>query len=506
MSNIPLYLYSNSISFLIGFVITGIIFLTIKKRSIEKYKNNYTLTHNQTLYIIAQNFQNESNIRYSIEKKLQKTLQTIHELNNKLSIAEERLKLFSHYCQKHKESQFELENQININHKKELKIKELIIRLEEHKLITQEKQKLLIENEKKLTMQFENLANRIFTQHEYTINKKQQNTLNNILHPFREQLKHFQNQIQTSFSQEEKIKHSLTYEIRNLHQLNSRITQETINLTQALKGNNKIQGNWGEVILTRVLEASGMRAGHEFHIQKHIIQENGCKLQPDVIVHLPQNKKIIIDSKVSLIAYERYFNSKNEKNQKLAIIDHISSLRTHITSLSKKNYQKIFEINTLDYILMFIPIESAFIVAIEKESSLLTDAIRHNIMLVSPTTLLIALRTINNLWRHENQNYHAKKILDKAGRLYDKIRLFIEDFNKIGQYLNKADTIYNTAKNKFYEGKGNIINQIESFQDFGVQIKQPITSAKTITKLQNTSLIHDKKNTIYPNDLKDNNI
>lgn len=502
MTNISLYLYS-AINILLGSIITGLLFNTIKKRSIQKYKDNYALTHEQTLYIITQNFHNESKIRHDIEKKLQNKLQIICELNSKLSTVEERLKLFNYYQKKYEQLQQELHYQINLNHEQELKLKELNIRLDEHKLITKEKEYLLLENEKQLKMQFENLANRIFTQHGCTINKQNQITLNNILYPFREQLEQFQNKIQHSFSQEEKMKHSLTYEIRNLHQLNSKITQETINLTQALKGNNKIQGNWGEIILTRALEASGMREGHEFHLQQHIIQADGRKLQPDVIIHLPQDKEVIIDSKVSLIAYERYFNSENKQNRQSAIIDHICSLRTHIISLSKKDYQKLFGIHTLDYILMFIPIESAFIVAIEKEPSLLTDAIQHNIMLVSPTTLLIALRTINNLWRYEKQNYHAKKITDKAGRLYDKLRLFTEDLNKIGQYLNKAEIIYNAAKNKFSEGKGNIISQIESFRGLGIQIKQPISS--DIIEAQSTPLMDEKKHTIYSSDFTKNN-
>lgn len=475
MTNISLYLYST-INILIGSLITGILFNTMKKNSIKKFKNHYELTKNQTLRIITQNFQQESNIRYEVEKKLQKKLQLIYELNNKLSTVEAHLKLCDYYQQQYAQSQKDLHLQIDLNHKQELKLQALNARLEEHKLITEEKRKLILENEKQLTMQFENLAHRIFTQHEDTINKKNQITLNNILFPFKEQLEQFHNQIQNNFSQEAKIKHSLTYEIRNLHQLNSKITQETINLTQALKGKNKIQGNWGEVILTRALEAAGMREGYEFHVQKTMIQTNGHKLQPDVIVHLPKNKEIIIDSKISLTAYERYFNSQNEQNRKTAIIDHICSIRTHITSLSKKNYHNLPGINTLDYVLMFIPIESAFIIAIEKESSLLTEAIKHNIMLVSPTTLLIALKTINNLWRYNNLNDHAKKISDKAGRLYDKLRLFVEDLNKIGQYLNKAEIIYNTAKNKFSEGKGNIISQIENLRTLGIQIKQPIHS------------------------------
>lgn len=475
MTNISLYLYS-AINIIIGSAITGILFNTIKKHAIKKYQNHYELTQNQTLHIIAKNFQHESNIRYDIEKKLHKKLQLICELNNKLSTVEARLKLCGYYQQKYEQSQKTLHIQINLNHKQELQLKELNIRLEENQLIIEETKKLIFENEKQLKIQFENLANRIFTQHEYTINKQNQITLNNVLFPFRQQLEQFHNQIQNNFSQEEKIKHSLTYEIRNLHQLNSKITQETINLTQALKGNNKIQGNWGEVILTRALEASGMREGHEFHLQQNITQQNGHKLKPDVIIHLPKNKEVIIDSKVSLTAYERYFNSQDEQHRNTAMIDHICSIRTHIISLSKKDYQTLLGINTLDYILMFIPIEAAFIIAIEQESSLLTEAIKNNIMLVSPTTLLIALRTINNLWCHDNVNNHAKKISEKAGRLYDKLKLFIDDLNKIGQHLNKADTIYNAAKNKFYEGKGNIITQIESLRALGIQIKQPINA------------------------------
>lgn len=497
MTNISLYLYSI-INIILGSVITGILSNIIKKRSIKQHKDHYISTYEQTLHTITQNFQNESNIRNDIEQKLQQKLHIICELHKKLSTAEERLKLFDYYQQKYEQFQKELHYQIDLNYKQELQIKELNIRFEEHKLKIENKEKLLIENEKQLTIQFENLANRIFNQHEHTINKQNHTTLNNVLYPFCKQLEQFQNQIRNNFSQEEKMQQSLTYEIRNLHQLNSKITQETINLTQALKGNNKIQGNWGEMILTRALEASGMREGYEFHLQK-ITQTNGHKLQPDVIVHLPQHKEVIIDSKVSLTSYEKYFNSENEKNRKSAIADHISSLRTHIISLSKKDYRKIFGINTLDYILMFIPIESAFIIAIEKESSLLTDAIQRNIMLVSPTTLLIALRTINNLWCQENQNYHAKKITEKAGRLYDKLRLFMEDLNKIGQYLNKAEIVYNAAKNKFSEGKGNIINQIESLRNLGVQIKQPIIS--DITTSKNTSLIKEKTNTICPSNL-----
>lgn len=468
------YLY-NIISIFAGFLISGIFFKIIRKRYIKKYNNAYA-SHENALCVTTQNLKNESALRYDIEQKLQKKSQAIYELHGKLSTAEERLKLLNHYHQKCEKLNNELHVQLHLNHSQELKIQELNIRLEEYKLATEEKQQLFIKSENRLTMQFENLANRIFEQNGRKIDQQNRITLERTLYPLQEQLEGFKNQIQNNFSQEEQSRHTLTYEIRNLHQLNAKITQETINLTEALKGNNKTQGSWGEIILTRALEASGMREGHEFHVQVSIKQTDGNRLQPDVIIHLPHGKDVIIDSKVSLVAYERYFNSDNEEDRRLAIIDHVHSLRAHIKSLSKKDYQKLFGLNTLDYILMFIPIESAFMLAIKKETSLLTDAMRCNIMLISPTTLLIALRTINNLWRYEYQNCHAKKIADKAGRLYDKLRLFMDDLNKIGLYLNKAEVVYSAAKNKFSEGKGNIISQAEGFRSLGVQIKQPIVT------------------------------
>ncbi|WP_331828539.1 DNA recombination protein RmuC [Candidatus Blochmannia sp. SNP] len=472
MTIIPFYLY-NIISMLAGSLLTGVFCKIIKKRCIKRYKNDCK-AHENALGIIKQNLKNESDLRHNIEQKLQNKSQIIYELYGKLSTTEERLKLLDHYHQKSEQLNHELHIQLNLNHTQELKLQELSIRLEEYKLATKEKQKLFTDSENRLAMQFENLANRIFEQNGYKIDKQNRITLDRMLYPLKEQLEGFKNQIQNNIEKEKQARHTLTYEIRNLHQLNAKITQETINLTQALKGNNKTQGSWGEVILTRALEASGMREGHEFHVQVSIKQTNGHRLQPDVIIHLPQGKDVVIDSKISLVAYERYFNSNNEEDRQLAITDHVHSLRAHIKSLSKKDYQKLFGLNTLDYILMFVPIESAFMLAIEKEASLLTDAMRYNIMLISPTTLLIALRTINNLWRYEYQNCHSKKIADKAGRLYDKLRLFMDDLNKIGLYLNKAEIIYNAAKNKFSEGKGNIISQAESFRALGVQIKQPI--------------------------------
>lgn len=470
-----------SFSIVLGFLISGIFFRRIEKRNIQEYKNKY-ISYEKSLDLSLKNLKNESILRVDVEKKLQHELQMACELHGKLAVAEERLKLLDYYEKKCEKINYELNMQLNFNNEQKLELNALRIRFEEYKLSIKEKEKFLANEEERFRMQFENLSNRIFEQNRYKVNEQNKLTLNSVLNPLMDQLNSFKSQIQDNFFKSEQTRHALTCEIHNLHQLNVKITQETLNLTRALKGNNKVQGNWGEVILERALEASGMREGHEFHLQINIKQIDGRKLQPDAIVHLPSGKDVIIDSKISLIAYERYFNSDDDQVRRVAINDHIQSLRAHIKLLHKKDYQKLFGLNTLDYILMFIPIESAFTVAIEKESSLLTEAMNCNIMLVSPTTLLIALRTINNLWRYEYQDRHAKKISEKASRLYDKLRLFVEDFVKIGQYLNKSVSVYNLAKNKFSEGKGNIISQAESFRELGVQVKNPIVSNHIISQ------------------------
>lgn len=476
MVNVYIYI---CISIILSFMMAGLFFKRIEKRNIKEYRNS-CISYEKSLNLSLKNLQNESILRVNVEKQLQSESQLVYKLHGKLAAAEERLKLLDYYQKKYEQISHDLNEQLNVNHEQQIKLNALQIHLEKYKLSVEEKEKLFFNSEERLTMQFENLANRIFEQNRCKMSEQNRLTLDNALNPLLEQLNGFKNQMQDNFFKSEQNRHALTFEIHNLHKLNAKITQETLNLTKALKGNNKVQGNWGEVILTRALEASGMREGHEFHLQINFKQIDGRKLQPDVVVHLPGGKDVIIDAKISLVAYERYFNSDNEQIRHVAMNDHIQSLRTHIKLLNKKDYQKLFGLNTLDYVLMFIPIESAFTVAVEKESSLLTEAMSCNIMLVSPTTLLIALRTINNLWRYEYQNYYSKKIFEKASRLYDKLRLFVEDFNRIGQYLNKSESIYNLAKNKFYEGRGNIISQAESFRELGVQIKHPILSEDTI--------------------------
>ena len=353
-------------------------------------------------------------------------------------------------------------------------ISELKTRLEETRNAAHERQTILEQSEQRLTTQFENLANRIFEHSGKKIEQQNKQSLNFLLSPLKEQLESFKKQVQDSFGEEAKERHTLTYEIRNLQQLNQQMTKEATNLTNALKGNNKIQGNWGEFILSQILDNSGLRLGYEYDTQVNLTNENNQRLQPDVIVHLPQGGDVVIDSKVTLVAYERYFNNDEEIVKTKALSDHLTSVRNHLKQLSQKDYHKLIGINSLDYILMFIPVEPAFLCAIDSDPSLINDALKNNIMIVSPTTLLVALRTIYNLWRYEHQNRNAELIADKASKLYDKVRGFVEDMENLGSTLDKAQQTYQNSLNKLSKGRGNIIGQIERFRELGVEVKKPI--------------------------------
>lgn len=364
-----------------------------------------------------------------------------------------------------------------------IKISELKTRLEETLSATHERQTILEQSEQRLTTQFENLANRIFEHSGKKIEQQNKQSLDFLLSPLKEQLEGFKKQVQDSFGQEAKERHTLTHEIRNLQQLNEQMSKEANNLTNALKGNNKTQGNWGEFILSQILDNSGLREGYEYETQVSLSNENNQRLQPDVIVHLPQGGDVVIDSKVTLVAYERHFNSDDETIKVKAMTEHLTAVRNHLKQLSQKDYHKLIGINSLDYILMFIPVEPAFLSAIDHDPSLINDALKNNIMIVSPTTLMVALRTIHNLWRYEYQNRNAELIADKASKLYDKVRGFVEDMENLGNCLDKAQQTYQSSINKLSKGRGNIIGQIERFRELGIEVKKPINPDMALLSL-----------------------
>lgn len=333
----------------------------------------------------------------------------------------------------------------------------------EEKLVT------LQQAEKRLQEQFENLANRIFQQKAESFGNESKNRLDALLNPLKDQIEGFKKQVTDQYVKEGQERASLKTEILGLKALNQQITEDAAALTRALKGDNKQQGNWGEVVLERILKESGLREGHEFETQVSARNEQGKLQQPDVVVHLPNDKDVIIDSKVSLAAYERYFNSDDDDERARHLKDHVNSLRTHIKALGAKDYHELAAIRSLDYVLMFIPVEPAFLLAVESDPDLITLALNNNIMLVSPTNLLVALRTINNIWQYEYQNQNAQKIAQHAAKLYDKFAGFVADMEKIGKSMEVTQKHYDSALNKLTSGRGNLVRQVEQFRQLGVQ-------------------------------------
>ncbi|WHP31170.1 DNA recombination protein RmuC [Trabulsiella odontotermitis] len=396
------------------------------------------------------------------------------DLFGELSAARQQLAHSDHWRDECELLNNELRNLREINASLEADLREVTTRLESTQIHAEDKLRQMVNSEQRLSEQFENLANRIFEHSNRRVDEQNRQSLNSLLTPLREQLDGFRRQVQDSFGQEARERHTLAHEIRNLQQLNAQMTQEAVNLTRALKGDNKTQGNWGEVVLTRVLEASGLREGHEYQTQVSIETDARARLQPDVIVRLPQGKDVVIDAKMTLVAYERYFNAEDDAIREAAMHEHIASVRSHIRLLSRKDYQQLPGLRSLDYVLMFIPVEPAFLLAIDRQPELITEALKNNIMLVSPTTLLVALRTIANLWRYEHQSRNAQQIAERAGRLYDKMRLFVDDMTSIGQSLDRAQDNYRQAMKKLSSGRGNMLAQAEAFRSLGVEVKREI--------------------------------
>ncbi len=330
--------------------------------------------------------------------------------------------------------------------------------------------------EARLGQQFENLAHRLLEQTSVSFRDLNQQHLDLLLSPLKSQLENFRQQIGQSHAEESKQRHSLQFELQRLAMLNQQITAEAAALTRALKGDSKQQGNWGEVVLSRVLSESGLRPGHEYELQVAVNGEDGRRFQPDVLVHLPGERDVIIDAKVSLTAYERYFNAEEEETREQALKEHVASVRNHVRELGRKGYQQL-ELKTLDYVLMFVAVEPAYQLVLEADPTLTKYALDHNILLVSPTNLLVALRTIDNLWRQERQQQNARLIAERAGRLYEKLRLFIEEMQAIGHSLGKTHESYERAMGRLCNGRGNLIAQAEQLRELGVEVNKPLPDA-----------------------------
>ena len=411
---------------------------------------------------------------YRVAQQRAEQLAEERDIYGELSAAKQQLAQNAHWREECELLNNELRSLREINTSLEADLREVTTRLEATQHHAEDKIRQMINSEQRLSELFENLANRIFEHSNRRVDEQNRQSLNSLLTPLREQLDGFRRQVQDSFGQEAKERHTLAHEIRNLQQLNEQMTREAVNLTRALKGDNKTQGNWGEVVLTRVLEASGLREGYEYETQVSIETDTRARMQPDVIVRLPQGKDVVVDAKMTLVAYERYFNAEDDYTRELALQEHIAAVRNHIRLLGRKDYQQLPGLRSLDYVLMFIPVEPAFLLALDRQPELINEALKNNIMLVSPTTLLVALRTIANLWRYEHQSRNAQQIAERASRLYDKMRLFIDDMTAIGQSLDKAQDNYRQAMKKLSSGRGNLLAQTEAFRHLGVEVKREI--------------------------------
>ncbi len=338
-----------------------------------------------------------------------------------------------------------------------------------------DEQKLEVEKlQEKFTKEFENLANKILDEKSVKFTEQNRLNINNILNPLQEKILLFEKKVDESRKENYGIHQALKEQLGQLQTQNLKITQEAENLTKALKGDSKMQGNWGELVLERVLEKSGLEKDREYSVQQSFMSEGGSRVLPDVVIHLPDGKKMVVDSKVSLTHYERYVNAEDDQLREKFLKDHIYSLKKHVDQLSAKKYEDLYAMESPDFVLMFIPIETAFSVAINRDNNLYNKAFEQNIVIVTPSTLLATLRTIDSMWGNEKQQRNAIEIARQAGALYDKFEGFVTDLTKVGKRMDEAKSEYKGAMNKLVEGRGNIVSSIEKIKKMGAKAKKSI--------------------------------
>ena len=328
--------------------------------------------------------------------------------------------------------------------------------------------------QEKFTKEFENLANKILEEKSVKFTEQNKENLKNILNPLQEKIHLFEKKVEDTHKESIDYHAALRQQILGLREMNEQMSKETLNLTKALKGDSKMQGNWGELILERVLEKSGLEKGREYEVQQSFTTEDGSRVQPDVVINLPDGKKMIVDSKVSLTAYERYVNEEDEDSKDSFLKEHVNSIKRHVEQLGNKNYQDLYQIESPDFVLLFIPMEPAFAIALNEDNTLYNKAFEKNIVIVTPSTLLATLRTIDSMWTNQKQQENAYEIARQAGALYDKFEGFVSDLIKIGKKMDEAKSEYGNAMNKLVEGKGNLVTSVEKLKKMGAKAKKAL--------------------------------
>jgi len=414
-------------------------------------------------------------------KKQHQETGLVNDLEIKLAVENERLENKTSQINELKEKVEQQESsyhqQQEVTETDKVKIAELQTLLEDERKLTHEKIALLEKAEENMTTAFENISTRIIEEKSKKFTEQNKQNIGEILNPLREQLGDFRKKIEDVYDKETRDRVSLFNEITGLKSLNEQMSKDAINLTRALKGESKTRGNWGEVILQRVLEDSGLKNGREYEAQESYRDEHGKLFYPDIVVHLPDNKDVVIDSKISLNAYEKFCSSEDGEEQKQALTEHLNAIRTHVSDLEDKNYDELVKINSLDMVLMFVPIEPALMLAFEQDKNLYHDAFKRGIILVSPTTLHMTLRIIHNMWRYEYQNKNAQEIAKRAGDMYDKFVGFVDALEDVGDKLDKAQSAYQTAHNRLADGKGNLVGRAEAIRKLGLQTNKKLDKA-----------------------------
>ncbi len=351
--------------------------------------------------------------------------------------------------------------------KKESEFENLFERMREQRQETEELQE-------KFTKEFENLANKILEEKSNKFTEQNRENLKNILSPLQEKIHLFEKKVEDTHKESIDYHAALRQQILGLREMNEQMSRETLNLTKALKGDTKMQGNWGELILERVLEKSGLEKGREYYVQQSHVTEEGSRIQPDVVINLPDGKKMIVDSKISLVAYERFVNEEDDTLRAVHLKEHCASIRRHVDQLSDKNYHDLYQIESPDFVLLFIPMEPAFACALNEDNTLYNKAFERNIVIVTPSTLLATLRTIDSMWTNQKQQENAYEIARQAGALYDKFEGFIADLILVGKRMEEGKKAYEGAMGKLVDGRCNIITSIEKLKKMGAKAKKSL--------------------------------
>ena len=349
----------------------------------------------------------------------------------------------------------------------------------EQRLVGQQSQyeaqlKLLQDAKKTLSTEFENLANRIFEDKQAKFSVQNKEALEVTLSPLRRDIGDFRKQVESAYDKENADRNKLVGQLSELQKQTMQVSADAVSLANALRGDNKAQGNWGEFILEKLLEDSGLVKGREYDTQVALKDESGKRRNPDVIIHLPEGRDIVIDAKVSLVDYERYFHAEDDETKKQCLRQHLNSLRAHIKGLSHKDYEKLEGVNSLDFVLIFVPVEAAFMLALDQDPEMMRDAYDRGIILVSPSTLMVTLRTIKNLWRYADQSRNAQIIADKAGGLYDQFVRYIESLDEVGKHISKSQEAWDTAHKRLSTGKGNLVRRTEELKKLGAKAKKSL--------------------------------